>query len=72
MKIKFLLSYFFCIFVHNAIAESPVWKVTNGEEHLYLGGTIHLLGQSDYPLPAGFEHAYRAAEKIVFETDIQK
>ena len=30
-----------------AWAESPVWKVSKGENHLYIGGTIHVLTQAD-------------------------
>ena len=72
MKIKFLLVFIFCHLFNHSYADSPVWKVSKGDEYLYLGGTIHLLGQSDYPLPPGFNQAYRNAEKIVLETDIQK
>lgn len=55
-----------------ALAEGPVWKIIDGERELYLGGTIHVLGKSDYPLPPTFERAYQAASTVVFETDIQK
>ena len=50
-------------------ANSSVWKVSNGEHHLFLGGTIHLLSKNDYPLPEAFETAYAQAEDIWFETD---
>lgn len=51
-------------------AESSVWKVTKGGSSLFLGGTIHMLLASDYPLPMEFNEAYRKADKLVFETDI--
>lgn len=51
-------------------AKSSVWKVSNEQNTLYLGGTIHVLSESDYPLPAEFEQAYKQAETLVFETDI--
>lgn len=53
-------------------AGSPVWKISKGDTHIYLGGTIHVLGDSDYPLPREFEQAYQAAQILVFETDIAK
>lgn len=55
-----------------ACAESSVWKAQKGKSVLYLGGTCHVLRQSDYPLPPEFEKAYRASQVIVFETDIDK
>lgn len=53
-------------------AASPVWKVSKNGHHFYLGGTIHLLASSDYPLPAAFDQAYKEASTLVFETDIDK
>ncbi len=55
-----------------AVAEAPVWKIVKGEHHLFIGGTIHVLSKSDYPLPAEFEKAYRQSAMMVFETDMQK
>jgi uncharacterized protein YbaP (TraB family) len=51
-------------------AQSSVWVATSGEEKVYLGGTVHLLRPTDYPLPAPFESAYAASDKLYFETDI--
>lgn len=53
-----------------ALAKSPVWKVSKGDDFLYLGGTIHLLSKSDYPLPKAFEIAYQNTDDVVFETDV--
>lgn len=50
---------------------APVWKVTNGQNTVYFGGTIHILKADDLPLPAEFDKAYAAADKLVFETDIE-
>ncbi len=51
------------------LAESSVWKVSKGEQSLYIGGTCHVLRASDYPLPAEFDLAYAAADTLVFEID---
>jgi uncharacterized protein YbaP (TraB family) len=52
-----------------AVAKSPVWKVSKGDDFLYLGGTIHVLSKNDYPLPQAFETAYKNVDDIVLETD---
>ena len=51
------------------LAESSVWKVSKGEQSLYIGGTCHVLRPSDYPLPTEFDLAYAAADTLVFEID---
>jgi len=53
-----------------AAAESSVWKAQKGSSIVYLGGTIHLLRQADYPLPPEFDKAFQAADLVLFETDI--
>jgi hypothetical protein len=53
-----------------ALAASPVWEVKKDNSIAYLGGTCHLLRDSDYPLPAAFDLAYGQASTIVLETDI--
>lgn len=70
-RMLFLGAIFFS-FALTAQADSPVWKVSKGNNHLYLGGTIHLLGKNDYPLPAAFDKAYQDSSRLVFEADIQK
>jgi len=53
-------------------ADTSVWKVSKNGAELYLGGTCHILRNSDYPLPDEFDRAYAGSEIIVFETDIGK
>lgn len=63
--------FILCVFLANTVqADAPVWKVSKGNFHIYIGGTIHILEEQDYPLPAEFEQAYELAEKLVFEVDI--
>ena len=71
-KMPHLLSLLLLIFAFSAQAEAPLWKIENGGKHLFIGGTIHLLTPSDYPLPAAFEVAYKQSAKVVLETDMQK
>ncbi|MCF6189897.1 MAG: TraB/GumN family protein [Cocleimonas sp.] len=55
-----------------AAAKSPLWKVSKGDDHLFIGGTIHMLSKSDFPLPPEFEKIYKQSEQLVFETDMKK
>lgn len=55
-----------------ASAESSVWKAQKGKSVMYLGGTCHLLRETDFPLPPEFDRAYKASDMVVFETDIDK
>lgn len=63
---------FFCalLFCGQAYAETSVWEVSNGNQRLFIGGTIHILGKNDYPLPNAYEQAYQQSDHLVFETDI--
>jgi uncharacterized protein YbaP (TraB family) len=51
------------------LAESSVWKVSKGNQSLYIGGTCHILRPADYPLPVEFDTAYAASDTLVFEID---
>lgn len=48
-----------------------VWKVTGpkGKGTLLVGGSVHALRSIDYPLPAAYNRAFDAAERLVFEID---
>jgi uncharacterized protein YbaP (TraB family) len=64
-----LLLVLAAVWVPSVFADSPVWKITKGDRQLFIGGTVHVLGKGDYPLPEAFETAYRAATTVVFEAD---
>ena len=51
-------------------AGAPVWRVTDGESTVYLGGTVHLLRPEDYPLPEEFDQAYEGSSELFLETAI--
>ena len=55
------------------LSASPVWKVSREDGNtVFIGGTIHILTQSDYPLPKAFETAYAESDQIIFEVDISQ
>lgn len=67
---KFILSYACLIALGGqCLGQSSVWKVTHGENTVYLGGTCHLLRKADYPLPKEFDLAYEKSDKLFFEVD---
>jgi len=43
--------------------------VTNARVSFYLVGSVHALGEDDYPLPAPYEIALRDAKRFLFEFD---
>ena len=51
-------------------SQSSVWKVSKGENTLYLAGSIHFLRPSDYPLPLEYETAFEKSDKLILETDL--
>lgn len=57
---------------NSLFAQSSVWRVKNKYGEIYLGGTIHLLREQDFPLPDEFEMAYDASSILVFETDMKE
>jgi len=75
MKLKLPLYFillFVCAFSLPAYAGSPIWKVSDGSHHLYIGGTVHVLSKNDYPLPETFNKAYKQSEVLVFEMDMDE
>jgi len=55
-----------------SVADAPVWKVSNGSDYFYIGGTVHVLAEDDYPLPSAFAKAYSTADILILEADISK
>ena len=47
-----------------------LWKATNGDNTLYLLGTIHLDRDNVYPLHKSLREAIQASEEVVFELDL--
>ena len=51
-------------------AQTSVWKVSKGEDIVYVGGTIHILPISEFPLPADFTEVYEKSDTLVFEVKL--
>jgi uncharacterized protein YbaP (TraB family) len=52
-----------------AFAQSPVWKVSNGNNYFFIAGSVHTVRKSDLPFPKSFSTAYQQADIVVFEND---
>lgn len=55
---------------NTCMAETSVWKVSKGQDQVYIGGTVHILPASEFPLPPEFLSAYQATDTIVLETQL--
>lgn len=59
-----------CLATESNGASACVWKVTRPDgKTVYLGGSVHALPKSDYPLPAAYLRAFDASSRIAFEVD---
>ena len=55
-----------------ALCETSIWIVKTDSSAIYIGGVIHLLRESDQPIPPEFDKAYNTSEILVLETDYDK
>lgn len=53
-----------------AMADSSVWKVSKDNDHVFIGGTIHVLPETEFPLPKEFLEAYKNTDLIVLEAQL--
>ena len=51
-------------------AKHTAWRIQGDKCTVHLLGSLHLMKEESYPLPAVFEHAFTNASIVVFETDI--
>ena len=72
MKKQVFLLFFAISSAFFAFSQSSVWEISKGKNKIYIGGSIHLLRPSDYPLPKEFDAAFQKADVLVFEADIDK
>ena len=49
---------------------APVWQINNARNTIYLVGSVHLLRESDYPLPQPIYAAYEDADVLIMELDM--
>ena len=54
----------------SAAAASSVWKVSKGDDYLYVAGSVHILPESALQVPAEFSQAYQDADSLVLEAKV--
>ncbi|MBA3563271.1 MAG: TraB/GumN family protein [Gammaproteobacteria bacterium] len=55
----------------NAAAGVPlIWKLEGERNTIWLMGSVHVLREADYPLPAAYDETYAAADSLVMEIDL--
>lgn len=68
---KIIISLAICtILTTSGLCETSVWVAKTDSSVMYIGGTIHILRETDRPFPPEFDRAYNASEILIFETDI--
>ncbi|WP_027329945.1 TraB/GumN family protein [Marinimicrobium agarilyticum] len=58
------------LFTLSAHASTTLFEVSKGGQRILLGGTIHLLHPTEFPLPAEFDAAYEEADALYLEADM--
>lgn len=51
-------------------AQTSLWVAHDGSNRVYLAGAVHVLRESDYPLPRAFDEAYTQSSTLYFERDL--
>ena len=51
---------------------SSVWQVSRKGNTLFLGGSIHILRDTDFPLPKEYDQAFSKSSILVLEADIEQ
>lgn len=69
-SIVLLVSVTSLLIANAGYSKSMVWKISKEADHFYLGGTFHLLSETDHPLPEEFMVAYNSSDEVIFESDL--
>jgi uncharacterized protein YbaP (TraB family) len=72
MRIFVCLGLIVLFFAALPINAASVWKVSKNGSQIFLGGTVHLLGAKDHPLPKAYDQALSLSQKLVFEANIDE
>jgi len=48
----------------------PMWQIDGENNRIYLLGSVHLLREQDYPIPAAIQTAYDNADTLIMELDM--
>lgn len=68
--LRYLLAIVLLCSVVSSRADTALWEVSKGPYKIWLGASLSGLKASAYPLPAEFDDAFRRADKLILERDI--
>jgi uncharacterized protein YbaP (TraB family) len=54
------------------LSGSSVWRISRGDNTMFLAGSIHLLREEDFPLPREFDLAFAQSTALVLEADVRQ
>jgi uncharacterized protein len=74
LKVRFRPVLWLLVLAFSAVSAQAgsgcIWKVTGPSGGtLYIGGSMHALRSTDYPLPAGYNRAFEASSRIALEVE---
>jgi len=70
MRLLLKFGLFILLTTSQTLFAASVWQVSKDNHSFYLVGTVHLLSESDFPLPSAFDTAFNASSHLIFETDL--
>ncbi|MCL2759290.1 MAG: TraB/GumN family protein, partial [Treponema sp.] len=53
-------------------SKTSVWLITSENNTMFLGGSIHILRESDFPLPRNFDYAFSQSDILILEADTKQ
>lgn len=67
----------FCLFFYVSApapndSVSSVWLISKNGSSLFLGGSVHILRNEDFPLPNAFDRAFEQSTMLILETDVEQ
>lgn len=70
-KIFILLALITILLISSSLLEAklPLWKIENGDNDLYLLGSVHIMPKEVYPLHAQINEVFDESEVLVVEVD---
>lgn len=72
MKHLFLISTILLLYGFPVFSQSFVWKIKGKGTEFYIGGSVHILRDQDYPLPKEFYEAYDHSDILTTELDMNE
>ncbi|MCL2412192.1 MAG: TraB/GumN family protein [Treponema sp.] len=52
------------------LSGSSVWKISGDSGIMFMAGSVHILRETDFPLPGEFDLAFNKSDRLVLEADV--